>query len=272
MAPLRALANEFYLRSCKTIQGVYCPTTANEVRPLANKSLNFKLLIITPELCSESIIENHKENIQIVIDEFHLFYYWGDSFRPKLLELYEQVCSRELPLLLLSATIDEEIEKRWECEASLNYQNSFKINLGNQQIKKDPQKVIYFPLKRFKKLQLDYAKLKRGSHATLIFCKYRKEVERLALDFEKNGKKVLTCIGGETHLFHFKLAKCQKPDFIIATSALSHGVNLPLISEIYLTYPIENYDFWIQMVGRAGRRGEEFKVFTMNPFCLKNKH
>ena len=58
-------------------------------------------------------------------------------------------------------------------------------------------------------------------------------------------------------------------DLIVATTAISHGVNLPEIHRIYFAYPFKNRDFWIQMVGRGGRKGECFQVHTMDfePEC-----
>jgi superfamily II DNA or RNA helicase len=53
------------------------------------------------------------------------------------------------------------------------------------------------------------------------------------------------------------------PDYIISTTVLSHGVNLPDISKIYFLYVVENLDFWIQMTARGGRRGERYQVFAL---------
>lgn len=100
----------------------------------------------------------------------------------------------------------------------------------------------------------------------LVFCKYRNEVVELTQLFNKVGIKSLGCVGGETGKFQVELAKCSDLKIIFATSALSHGVNLPSIAEVYLTYKVSCIDFWIQMVGRGGRKGEQFQLHTMEMY------
>jgi superfamily II DNA or RNA helicase len=60
-----------------------------------------------------------------------------------------------------------------------------------------------------------------------------------------------------------RLKSQPNPDFIISTTVLSHGVNLPKIEKLFFTYKVENPDLWIQMVARGGRKGEEFQVFAL---------
>jgi len=84
------------------------------------------------------------------------------------------------------------------------------------------------------------------------------------------GQSVWTCVGGEDSLFSLKVQSEKPPKFIVATTVLSHGVNLPNISRIFFLYSVKNLDFWIQMVARGGRRGEKFEVFALeNPVGIK---
>ena len=150
--------------------------------------------------------------------------------------------------------------------------NNFVLNLGNHSLKKDPSSVTYIPKLLKKEFLLNLTQFET-KFAKLIFCPYRQEVFQFAQRLEEEGFKVLKCIGGETMTFGLQLSLCPKPDFIISTSALSHGVNLPQISMVYISYELNNYDFWIQMIGRAGRRGEDFRVFTQDwkPLNIKQK-
>jgi superfamily II DNA or RNA helicase len=67
-----------------------------------------------------------------------------------------------------------------------------------------------------------------------------------------------------------KFALTPVPDFIIATTVLGHGVNLPLIKRVFFLYPVKNPDFWLQMVARGGRRGESYSVFALeNPIGIR---
>ena len=100
----------------------------------------------------------------------------------------------------------------------------------------------------------------------LIFCKYRSEVEKWEKRLFQKGYSVWTCVGGEAGEFSKRAQNENPPNFIIATTVLSHGVNLPQISRIFFLYQVNNLDFWIQMVARGGRRGEAYEVYALeNP-------
>ncbi len=84
-------------------------------------------------------------------------------------------------------------------------------------------------------------------------------------DFLKSKEKsVLTCVGGESRDFVLQLNQEVQLDFIVATTVVSHGVNLPNIGKVYFTYNVENLDFYLQMLGRGGRSGESFEVHTLS--------
>lgn len=267
LAPLRALANEFYIRSSKAIKGTILISHHYEVQEMISSGLKTKLLIITPELLSEKLIQYFKIGTNYVFDELHLFYYWGGTFRPKLIECYEDVLSTGSSCLSLSATMSDELIRRWEIDGSLNYENIIKIDLKNHTLKKDPKKTTYIP-KPFTQLFLKELIFKKTKFSKLIFCAYKDEVISLRDKLEGLGFCVVTCVGGQTQLLAGELSRKPNPDFILATSAVSHGVNLPKISIIYLSYKIKNYDFWVQMVGRGGRQGEEFRVFTRDNYRI----
>ena len=111
---------------------------------------------------------------------------------------------------------------------------------------------------------LDDIQFSRCSGVKLVFCPYRNQVKELEEKLKAGGLNVLSCVGGESSEFTQKLLTIKNLDVIVATSVVSHGVNLPAIAKIYFLQKIENSDFYLQMVGRGGRGGEEFELHTLN--------
>lgn len=267
LAPLRALANEFYIRCSKRIQNCVLISNSKEVHELNSNSIEVKLLVITPELLNSELLNKFDINTNYVFDEIHLFYYWGESFRPRLIECYEDIMGRGLSSLSLSATMSENLIYKWKEDSKRNTENSFIINLKNHTLKKDPRVTTYIP--NFYQYQLLQDLVYTPTEfSKLIFFKYRQQVHRFKEILETQGFCVVSCVGGETQPLAGELAIKPRPDFILATTAISHGVNLPKISIIYLSYQVKNYDFWIQMIGRGGRQGEDFRVFTRDRYRI----
>lgn len=265
LAPLRALANEFYFRIVPTIPLAKLIKHHSEVREVIADGLNTKLLVITPELLTEDLLSKMNDQMIFVFDEIHLFYYWGESFRPTLIECLENILSLPVTCLFLTATLSDELKQKWENHMSCALNESMIINIKNHTLKKEPDSILYTS-NFFRNEILKELKCMKSKYAKLIFLPYKKEVENLKLELQDLGFSVISCIGGETEAFNLELLKTPKPDFILGTSAISHGVNLPKISVVYISYKLKNYDFWIQMIGRAGRMGEDFQVFSMDSF------
>ncbi len=258
LSPLRALANEFFLRSLQEGHRSFAPHSRRELSECLKNGLEFKLWVLTAELFYEKAIEELLEDKILVFDEFHLFYYWGHDFRPALLEIYQIACLTSQACLLLTATASEEVIEFWR--NSSVYQDKVLINLGNQRIKKEPSAFYWSPKKQWAIKYLDLA----GPGTKLVFCRYRAEAKELAFRYQKKGLKTLSCVSGEVQTFQEKLSKMEKPDFIFCTSTLSHGVNLPEISTLIILYQVKNLDLWLQMAGRAGRKGEEFNLISVD--------
>jgi superfamily II DNA or RNA helicase len=82
---------------------------------------------------------------------------------------------------------------------------------------------------------------------------------------KQRGWYALGCRGGETEGFQQQLLEEKKNNhtgslFIIATSCLSHGINLPSITNVIILYPEHQEEILYQMLGRGGRRGEDYTV------------
>lgn len=250
VSPLRALSNEFSLR-CKE-EGL------DVIRYKRKDRCEFDVLILACEQVSEfSLEEIENEELLFIFDEFHLFYYWGEEFRPHLNHAYQLICMQRWKTICLSATASEQVMGYWK-KLNIGYENSYILNLGNQKIKTWPRDIYIFKNRNhiLELLQMN----KEGT--ILVFCKYRKEVKNLADQFNRVGVKSLTCISGEVDLFIKALDCDPNPKLIFATTTLSHGVNLPSLKSVVLMYDVKNFDFLLQMIGRAGRHGESFSVYS----------
>jgi len=202
----------------------------------------------------------------VIFDEFHLFFYWGDTFRPLMWEMFFSVSQKASFTFLLTATLNEKMKS----EISLfttQFDSIYWVNNGNQRLMYRPFRYVKAPSRRW--IQNQFESEKESKDVKLIFCQYREEVFALEKKLIAQGFSCITCVGGESKFMSKRLRDCPKPDFIISTTVLSHGVNLPMIKKIYFTYKVVNVDFWIQMVARGGRRGDLYQVFALEePFEL----
>lgn len=235
------------------------------LRALANELIakwGERCWVMTPE---EWLVKKPRAEI-IIFDEFHLFFYWGDTFRERMWECFYEATLQSRFCLLLTATMTHEmleVFKTYHCQFSrIGW-----VDVGNQQLKNVPFRYYKYPSKKW--LSDYFDQLHPGTGTGLIFCQYRHEVRAWEEKLKQKNYVCWSCVGGEAAEFSQLVRTGIVPDFIVATTVLSHGVNLPVISRIYFTYPVRNLDFWIQMVARGGRRGEAFDVFALeNPHGL----
>jgi superfamily II DNA helicase RecQ len=239
VSPLRALADE-----CKQKWG-------DSIR------------VMTPEewLLKQEIFE------VVIFDEFHLNFYWGDSFRPILWEVFFALSVEASLCVILSATFSDFMLEEIKL-FNRNFSEILMCDFGNRQLKYPPKNYYQCPSKYWTQDYLENGPKPAG--VTLIFCAYRSEVKNWTEKLQKKGHLVWDCVGGEAKEMKNKMAQGVNPDYIVATSVLSHGVNLPPIATIFFLYPLGNVDFWIQMVARGGRKGEEYRVFALEkPIGIK---
>ena len=242
------------------------PLVISPLRALANECLSMwgsSCIVMTPE----EWLKKGKESRIVILDEFHLYFYWGDSFRPQMWEaFYEMVQAAELVIFLTATLTEEMIEeiKTYGC----HFDRMTWVDHGNQQLKNKP--IHYYKAHSLKWIENYLLNITFDKGVNLIFCAYRADVMKWEKILKAKGHTVWTCLGGEASLFSLKVQNELPPKFIIATTVLSHGVNLPNISRIFFLYSVKNLDFWIQMVARGGRRGETFEVFALeNPVGIK---
>jgi ATP-dependent DNA helicase RecQ len=267
VSPLRALAEEF-LKSFEKNPNVLIMRKRSEGE-IFDKFLKKKkgILILTPELFKERYfleLSNLDDNHLLVLDEFHLFYTWGLDFRPILMEVLMGLAATPLPMLGLSATIGD-TNKIYQ-DFTLNFEHCFLINLGNQTLMRPPVNVFWFLSKKVfnRRFLFELGRKKEG--VFLYFCQYREEVDKWVNYCKKKGIKALGCKGGQVAQFVLELENVENLSCIFSTTALSHGVNLPSIRKVFIGYRVWDKDFWIQMTGRGGRRGESFELYHFDGY------
>ncbi len=272
VSPLKALALEFSasIRKIADTYGIGCSEDASLDRFMKEKR---GVLVITPELLSVklmSAIENDKESYLVVMDELHLFYHWGSSFRPVMWEALIGIMSEGINLLALSATVSDDILDFLKHGVTLNYQHGFVVDLGNRQLLFPPKEIFFYGHLGAKFLNRRFFfKLKKTTNTLIYFVHYRRDVEHW-LDFCSRRKiDAIGCVGGEVDKFVSALSsRSRPPSCIFSTTALSHGVNLPPIEGVFIGYKVNDEDQLIQMIGRGGRKGESYNAYLMDSFKM----
>lgn len=266
VSPLKALSLEF----CKNIQGISLLDKTFKQRVHLLKTLPSRFVVVlTAELLTEDMVEFfYKKNAVFVIDEIHLFYYWGRSFRPYLQDLIEILFSLEVKILMLTATFSFFDELLFQQSLTLN--TLYVLDYQNKSLGFLPEyHCKYSKILLILRLRIQ---LYLSERSLLIFCQTRNEVDDCYAYLSKKFKNVFQCKGGETVEFQKNIEDfLNKKVIIISTIALSHGVNLPSISDVFILYKVEQEDFWIQMVRRAGRDKKSYKIFSRNSFYKSDK-
>jgi ATP-dependent DNA helicase RecQ len=256
VSPLRALSDEFAKRLSHEFKTLWVQKKSDTKQDF----MLFDWVIMTCEMLTERKVQSLcQKKVIFILDEFHLFYYW-DSFRDDLIRLYRSMIDSQKACLLLTATMSEEHLSRLKEEVLLNRDTLHILTIDNQVLKNHPQDYLYFPALFKSVLKHKIRHLKPGK-PKLLFCQFRNEVLYWKKYYQEKGLKVISCVGGESREFS-EIINNHHYDLIVATTVISHGVNLPPISEILFTYPLKNRDFWVQMVGRGGRSGESFTCYA----------
>lgn len=285
LSPLRALADELEERLINDV--------SKSMTKRASKAIDFSdfiqrieqgkktFFVATVEMIPDGFFEElqqQREKVVVVVDEIHLFFHWGEEFRPILLERLYEIKNYQFKQISLTATFSKEHYERLVLDHHFSNEAILILDVGNYGLKKDPNAVHFYSPTQKQMLEKKFWNILKNKKATdtiLVFLQFRREVDFLVERLQRHGFEAIGCVSGEVSNFRQNLREImsngQNPDVIVATTCLSHGVNLPKLSHIFLFYPIAHRDFWVQMVGRGGRRGEDFKVFEMNGFDQKGK-
>ncbi len=265
LAPLRALAGEFYQR-VKGLVDTYYLASQSDLAKLVQKGGHPPALVVaTPETFGEEGVAWATEvGACFVLDEIHLFYLWGESFRPWLREYLYIVGSSGQNILALTATLSESFLEQCRAEFSWAEYRVHVQDWGNFQWAYPPQCMRYYGPMGGRRLRRSFALgLKRGQ-TSLLFVQTRREVDYWVDFCQRHHFPALGCVGGEVAHFQKELKSGPRPLAIVCTSVLSHGVNLPSFRAVYLGFAVEEDALWLQMGARGGRRGETFTLHCLN--------
>lgn len=254
VTPLRALGEEM-LKNFSEIHPCFHLWQNKNEHWMDWKKIKNGVLVVTPEKIleiPEAEWMSLSEEVIVIWDEWHLIQFWGESFRPALLEAKWLLMGLGFPVVGLTATQDLKLIDDELCTV---------IDYGNFKIKNEPQKINFYLNKKHFQDQLIF-EVESDKGTLLHFVSYRQQVSRWIEIWKENNVVALGCVGGETVAFTEEL-KNLIPQIIVSTTALSHGVNLPSFSSVFIEGGASTLSLWIQMVARGGRRGEAFNVHTI---------
>lgn len=276
LSPLRALANEVFSNLEKRGQkNIYLAGGEMPLQDCLEKFIGHtkSFLITTAELLSEEFLAELAEQSQkvlFVIDEFHLFYYWGADFRPVLHDKFLAILNFYFPVLAVTATMDEQVMNLMKKDLAYYQDFWIHIDYGNHLLHRKPQNLLSFKGLKPQYIQRAFwreLRQKNNGEIFLYFCAYRSQVDELVSRSRRLGFCSIGCVGGEVERFLKEVEENDgKLDCIFSTTTLSHGVNLPEIKKVFIDYEVKNYDFWLQMIGRGGRQGSDYQVYSSDSF------
>lgn len=202
-------------------------------------------------------LSREKPALVVVWDEVHLVPEWGLTFRHALLEAWYGFCLSGLAGVGFTATLTPETQQFLEASLCENHEWLLTGDAGNFRYKTPPRKLLAGPVAHLSELVLDPDDEAR----TLIFCATRGDVDRWLARLREQAISAWGCKGGETRAFSERLAVEAAPRVIVATSCLSHGVNLPTLDRVVILDAAAPAWLVHQMQTRAGRRGEPFEIW-----------
>lgn len=280
LSPLRALANEVYEKLHEKEKNVFLAGGEIALEECYEKFLKAKksVLISTMELLNEEFIEElekKEQKVLFVIDEFHLFYHWGEEFRPILHDRFLAILNFSFPVLAITATMSLEVMTKLKLDLAYYQDFWIHIDYGNHLLHRSPHSLVSFNGLKPRYISRAFWRemyQKNENETFLYFCAYRSQVDEMVARSRRMGFRALGCVGGEVEIFLAELKKADgKVDCIFATTTLSHGVNLPEIKKVFIDYEVKNYDFWLQMIGRGGRKGGNYEIYTTDTFHTNKK-
>lgn len=207
----------------------------------------------------------HKEiqNLLVVIDEVHLWNFWGDTFRERLWECFFSVGEKGIPILGITATLKEVYYKSWQDLFAFGGYEFDLLDLGNGKLFFEPNKEIsYYGLKNDQFFRRVLSEVDKGERC-LIFCHFKNEVIGLCRKLTLAGINAKYCVGGKSIEFLEECKREGEPQVIVSTTVLSHGVNLGKIKKVFISYEVSDWDLYLQMKARGGRDGKGFEVFCV---------
>lgn len=251
LSPLRAIAEEVFKRA--QAQGL-------EVQWRALNAPKQKTFVVSTFESFKPELFDPKRFI-FVIDEVHLIYYWGEDFRPRLFESFYDLAELGGVVMGLTASLAPTLYPRFKADIMMGFDEFHLYDLGGGELLFRPKFSWGLTLLSVaEQLMMIALTLKFYRGRALIFCRTRAEVAWVSEFLERRHLRVASCLGGEVEQF---LAQCHtqgEPQVIVATTVLSHGVNLGAIRLVCFLSQVDKSDFYLQMCARGGRDGGGFVV------------
>ncbi len=263
VAPLRALVEEVR-RDLAEHPGHLVPRHSldgDTWRRWARPAPHARVVVVTPEQLGSFPWEDLASQVPaavVVWDELHLVPTWGESFRETLLEQWWGYCASGLAGVGLTATWSPASHRFLRESLAGHFETLMEGDAGNYAYKCAPKRWLWGPRPWLEELLRE-----APAGRTLVFCAHRAEVDRWVARFTRRGLATWGCKGGETVEFRRRLSEGPAPRVIVATSCLSHGINLPSLDRVVLLDAGADPDFAHQMATRAGRRGEDYEVWCV---------
>lgn len=245
-------------------------TQTDKERDTVMKNLrngDIQILYMAPERLETNIlsqIEQKNEIGMVVVDECHCVTTWGNTFRNAYLTIGEHIKAlRKRPVVVaLSASIFPEDRPQILKHLSMKKVKTFEVSLyrSNLQFMKRTVSSRKKQLHELKHLLNKYHK-----NRTIIFCATKHIAEFV-------GEKLEEVHSDDVLVYHSR-KKAQekellsgKKSIIVATSALSMGVDVKDVDlVIHYNMPLSLTDYY-QMAGRAGREGQKARsILLYNP-------
>ncbi len=232
---------------------------------LCNRKI--QILYIAPEQLDSGIlsqIERFNDIGMIVIDECHCVTAYGYTFRKSYLTIGEYICKlKKHPVIVaLSATALPEDRPLIMELLSMQDVKSFEMSLyrSNLRFMKRNVSSRKEQLRELKRCLKKYRK-----NTAIVFCATKHIAESVAEDLERiYPDDVIVYHSRKKH--REKEMLLGKKHIIVATSALSMGVdvrNVDLV--VHYNMPMSLADYY-QMAGRAGREGQASRsILLYNP-------
>ena len=228
-----------------------------------------KVLYISPERLESDILRGialYNRISMVVIDECHCVTMWGSAFRKSYLSIGKHISKLKYhPVVVaLSASIYSEdipliTESLSMCDPKVIRKPLYRRNLTFT------KKVVNTRAAQ-KKMLLQLMK-KHHEHTTIIFCTTKKAAEFVVktIQSKDNYANEVVVYHSSDKAHEYEMLHGKK-HIIVATSALSLGVDIPGVDlVIHFNFPLSIAEY-CQMAGRAGREGQKARdILIYNP-------
>ncbi len=209
----------------------------------------------------EDLVKRNALNLSdittVVIDEADRMADMG--FLPPVKRLLDK-CPQQRNTYLFSATLDGEVDHLVK-----NYQNSPKVHSVESDEVLGEVTHHFLKIHRNEKTSFT-ADLADKLGSTIVFCKTKFGVDRVAQQLENRGIRTVTIHGNRTQrqreqaLHSFSSGKSQ---ILVATDVAARGVHIDNVACVIHFDPPADFKDYVHRSGRTGRAGNPGKVFCL---------